>query len=313
MRREAKVARQQEENARIDGYHAGGYAQHKLFTSDRWVALDDRFMRENGAPYKGYGIEVETECYSALDSRQYARVLQKELLPLFPADLWKMERDASLSGGNSSAELITQIMTKEFIRNHYRDFKAMFDEVFAFWEVSAARSGNCGMHVNISNACFGNAKATQDLAIKKLYYIVNHHYTFCCSLFRRNSARTHYCSRMTCDKDYCKTMDLARQCNSHGISFNLGHYNEGQGRIELRLVGGQKNYASFRNTMECVFFLVDAVKRLSWDDVDDLSKVFKGCNTYVFDRLTLCAREGYISADDIETIRPTVEEVEFLR
>ena len=40
--------------------------------------------------------------------------------------------------------------------------------------------------------------------------------------------------------------------------------------------------------MEVIFHLVDAVKRLSWKDMDDIEKVFEGCNKYVLKRLKDC-------------------------
>ena len=301
--------------AMIARYHGGNHETNKLFTSDRYEILDSLYRRESRKPYKGFGLEIETECFAGINAQQYADVIEHRIYDLFPADLFKMERDASLggSGASASAEIITQIMTKEFIRNHYRDFKAMFDSVFPLWNISAAQTGNCGMHINISNQCFGATKETQDKAIRKLYYFINHHFSLACSLVRRDERRTGYCGRMQHEKNYCKSLDLENGIDSHRICFNLGHYNEGQGRIELRLVGGQKNFASFRNTMETVFHLIDACKSLSWDDMDDMKKVFKGCNRYVYDRLTLAQREGKISAGDMVNIAANMNaDIEYL-
>ena len=116
---------------------------------------------------------------------------------------------------------------------------------------------------------------------------------------------------MPAEKDFCKSMDLGAQRCSHGVSFNLGHWNSG--RIEIRLVGGQKDYACFRNTMECVFHLVDAVKKLSWNDVDDLTKIFAGCNQYVFDRLkTYCKDAGTIAQEQLDKIETAKKVEQFL-
>ena len=116
---------------------------------------------------------------------------------------------------------------------------------------------------------------------------------------------------MNADLAYCKSMDLDCHFSNHGVSFNLGHWNSG--RIEIRLVGGQKDYPCFRNTMESVFHLCDAVKTLSWADCDDLTKIFNGCNQYVYDRLkSYCRRAGAISDADLEAIRATVKRVELI-
>ena len=65
-------------------------------------------------------------------------------------------------------------MTKAYIRNHYRDFKYMFEKAEAFG-ISCVRTGSCGMHTHISNFCFGRDKKTQDEAIRKFLYIINKH------------------------------------------------------------------------------------------------------------------------------------------
>ena len=74
--------------------------------------------------------------------------------------------------------------------------------------------------------------------------------------------------------------------SAHQNCLNLSHVREG--RIEIRLVGGQPDFYAYRNTMECVFFLTENIGKLKWDDLEDLTKVFKGCNQYVTKRLTEC-------------------------
>lgn len=316
MRKDAKVNKTAE-ISRVDSYHGGvwnenyafaGFRENKYYTSDRHIKLTDRFARPDGKPLKGYGLEIETECTGIRNQRVLAEVLDKIVFSHFPADLFKMQNDGSLSG-DSSAEAITQIMTKEFIRNNYANFKLMYNEYFPAFNITCG--DNCGMHVNISNGCFGRTEEVQAEAVRKLYYIVNHHFELCCALFNRNSRRTGYCSRMRSEKEYCKALNLGAQGSSHGVSFNLGHWN--RGRIEIRLVGGQKNYACFRNTMESVFFLVDAVKTLSWADCDDLVKIFSGCNQYVYDRLrSFCAERGAISTEQLTAIGATVKREELI-
>lgn len=317
MRKDAKQTKRVT-ISRVEGYHGGnyggeayafaGFASNKYFTSDRHIPLTSSFARVDGKPLKGYGLEIETECSSIHDTGVLAEVLNKIVFSHFPADLFKLQRDGSLCGA-SSAECITQIMTKEFIRNNYANFKLMYGTYFPAFGITCG--ANCGMHVNISNGCFGQTEARQTEAIRKLYYIVNHHYDLCCALFHRNRHATNYCGQMRADLDYCKTMDLAAQSCSHGVSFNLGHF--AAGRIELRLVGGQKTYPCFRNTMEAVFHLVDAVKTLSWSDCDKPEKIFAGCNQYVFDRLeSHCREAGAITDAQLAAIRPTIARADLI-
>ena len=301
--------------AQVQGYHQGAYNGHyayqgftarKYFTSDRYIPLDENFQRPDGKPLQGYGLEIETECQGIRSQDVLAEVLDKIIFAQFPADLFKMQRDGSL-GGQSSAECITQVMTKAFIRNQYQAFRAMYDAYFPAFQISCSASGACGMHVNVSLACLGKTAKAQEDATKKLLYIVNRHYDLICHLTARNPARTLYCSKMQryTVKRNCQDADLSCADSDHGVCFNLGHYRKG--RIELRIVGGQSTFGCFRNTMESVFHLVEKASRLPWSALDDVGLIFTGCNQYVFDRLnTKCKQAGVISHSQLEYIRQTV-------
>ena len=281
--------------ARVQRYHEGGSytdaeaytragyngGKFRLRTSDRWIdfAPDGRNL-VTGKPGKGYGLEIETECRGITIESILANVLEKIVFPAFPEGLFKLQHDGSL-GGQTSAECITQPMTKEAVRNLYPAFKAMYNDYFPAFGISCAASGNCGMHVNISTACFGITEEAQAEAIRKLYYIINHHFRLFANLLNRDPDNTTYCAQM--DASRARTMSLSGRGSDHYCSFNLGHYDAG--RIELRLVGGQKDYAAFRNTMETVFHLVERVKKISWKQLDDVAAIFAGCNQYVADRV----------------------------
>ena len=316
MRKEKKTAKAVTLTA-VQSYHGGvwnesyayqGFKANKYFTSDRYITLDANFNRPDGKPLKGFGLEIETECMGLSNQTVYAEVLQNIVFPHFPADLFKMQNDGSL-GGDTSAECITQVMTKEFIRNNYANFKLMYDTYFPAFRISCG--SNCGMHVNMSNALFGRTEAAQELAIRKLFYITNKHFDMMCALTNRDRNHTGYCRRMVSYIDNAKTVDLDTVINGHGICFNLAHYR--QGRIELRIVGGQKNFPCFRNTMESIFHLIDAVKKLSWADCDDLTKVFNGCNQYVYDRLKSKVKQaGAITDAQLSAISGTVVREELI-
>lgn len=318
MARKDSKQRQEKNNisrptiARVNGYHSGtgssnyaynGFGENRYFTSDRYIKLDREFRRPDGKPLKGYGLEIELVCHTITNTTVLAELLDKVVFSKFPEHLFKMQSDCSLDG-NSTAECITQVMTKEFVRNHYPEFKLMYDHYFHALGISSNLS--CGMHCNISNAVFGAAEKTQETAIRKLYYIVNKHYDRMCVMLHRDRNSTRFAGRMSVTKDFCKTTDISRVGSSHAVCFNLGHYREG--RIELRLVGNQVSYACFRNTMETVFHLCEAVKRLSWEDCDDFSKIWFGCNQHVYDRLTM-VRD--LPASQLEAVRNTVVNVDF--
>ena len=281
-----------------ESYAFEGFKSNKYFTSDRFIPLDENYKRIDGKPIKGVGIEVETECSGISNYAALADVLQKIIFREFPDDLFKLQHDSSLGVSGETdcygdwevhpaigVECISQIMTKQFVRNHYKDFQSMYDVYFRHFDFSCSRSGNCGMHVNVSNALFGDTVERQKDAIRKLHYFVNRNYDFACRLFARDTDYTDYCGEMYYgSKEYCKTMDI--EGGSHGTCMNYSHFHVG--RVEIRLVGGQSDFQTFRNTMESVFFIVDRMKKISWDDLDDMVKVFKGCNQYVAKRLRYC-------------------------
>lgn len=320
MKQSAKI-RKTANVASVQGYHQGGswinreayafcgFRQNKYFTSDRFIPLDETFRRPDGKPLKGYGLEIETSCYGIENQTVLAEVLDKVVFAHFPRDLFKMQNDSTL-GGSSNAECITQVMTKEAIRNNYSNFKLMYDTYFESFDIRCD-DGCCGMHVNMSNALFGASEKSQSEAIRKLYYIVNHHYNFMAALVYRDLDHTDWCEQMRCEKDYCKTLNLHRMDGSHGNCFNGSHFDAG--RIELRLVGGQKNFACFRNTMESIFWLVERVKKLSWNECDDLVRIFAGCNQYVYDRIsTYCKYRRTISDAQVDAIRATVVREDYI-
>lgn len=307
MRKEAQK-RNTVEIATVQNYHNGNYHSEsyitegfqslKYFASDRPEKLTANFERHNGLPLEGFGYEIETECWGIKRITAFAEVLKKIIFPLFPADLFKMQHDGSLGTDNAiGVECITQVMRKSFIRNHYKDFHSMYNEYFPAFGISATRSGNCGMHINISNACFGDTREKQIEAIRKLHYFINKNFEFACKLVKRDPAKTGYCGRM----NYSNAQTMHIGGGDHYHCLNYSHFQTG--RVELRLVGGQKDYYEFRNTSETVFFLVNRVKTIKWEELEDMTKVFKGCNQYVYKRLEDCG----LTYEALHTIKENIK------
>lgn len=307
MRQECRTDRNVQ-IAHVDGYHHGSHENNLVFVSDRPEKADANYcLLKDGSLPAMYGIELETECWGITDRTIYANVLKHICFSNFHHDLWKIESDCTLDGGDVGAECITQPMTKSYIRNHYRDFKAMY-QYFEEFGIDAARTGNCGQHAHISLSCFGRTKKAQDEAIRKLYYIVNRHYELICALLYRRADRQRWCGRM--DYRAAWTMNLEYMPGEHSNGFNGSHYRNGN--IELRIPGGQKNYACFRNTMESIFHLIEACKTISRKQCDDVTAIFAGCNQHVFDRLnSYCRERGTITAEQLAEIRQTVKTIDF--
>jgi len=298
--------------ANLQSYHQGGFgvgeryayigfSENRYFTSDRSIKCDENFNRADGKPLKGYGLEIETgwslQNGSSAAYHALANIFTTAIFPIFPDHLFKQQMDSTITG----TECITQVMTKEFIRNHYKDFKTMYNELFPLFGIKCD-DGKCGMHVNISTGLLGTTDKVKEDSVRKLYYIINKHYDFFkIALYRTGSTR--WCGQMSYMN--ARTMNVHNMDSSHGNCFNGSHFDAG--RIEIRLVGGQKNFACFRNTMEVIFHIVGAVKSLSWKQCDDLVEIFKGCNQYVFDRInSKCKSAGTITDEQCAAIAATV-------
>lgn len=315
MRRNARNENETIERADLQGYHGArtmensrinyafrGFKANKYFTSDRTIACDENFNRTDGKPLKGYGLEIETDFILSTQRNSQAQailanIMSTAVFPTFPADLFKQQQDCTITG----TECITQVMTKEFIRNNYKNFKTMYNDLFPMFGISCD-GGGCGMHVNVSVGLLGTTAKIQEESCRKLFYILNKHYAFFkAGLYRTGS--TQWCGQMNYQN--AKTMNVHCMSDSHGNCFNGSHFDEG--RVEIRLVGGQKNYACFRNTMEMIFHVVGKLKSLSWKQCDDLVAIFSGCNQYVFDRInTKCKNAGTISQESVSQIEATV-------
>ena len=57
-----------------------------------------------------------------------------------------------------------------------------------------------------------------------------------------------------------------------------------------------------------------SLRKLRWEDLDNLAILFEGCNQYVYDRLTLAARENptLISSDVLDRVNACVKREELI-
>lgn len=304
---------------RMSGYHCGGFERLVVFNSDRKINLNSDYtvsddntestkkIAKVGSHMKAIGLEVETvsPMFRAIGQTVYTNILKLAISKAgFDDDFFKVESDCTVDG-----ECITQTFTKSWLRNNYKCFKALYQ---LFEELNITTNNErCGMHVNLDLSWFGTDFDTQIENVRKLGYLINKHYQLFRFAFYRQGT-TEWCPRMSTSVDYWKNTPLESFPVSHSsCCVNVAHVR--QGRLEIRLVAGQKNYPCFRNTMETVLHIITRVCKLSWNDLDDLSKVFKGCNRHVFDRLsTNCFDTGVIDSATIEKIRPTVIDERFL-
>lgn len=303
----------------MGSYHGRNFNKLVVFNSDRKINLNDDYTVSSdntpstlkivkaGTHMKVFGIELETVGDMIAQSGTTVYTSLCELIFFkagFDPDFFKIESDCTVHG-----ECISQTFTKAWLRNNYKCFKAMY-EVFERFGITTNDS-RCGMHVNLDLANFGKTENEQIENVRKLGYVINKHYDFFKIAFNRLGG-TRWCPRMSQSKEYWKTNPINCFPTDHSsCCINLGHVH--QSRIEIRLVGGQKNYVCFRNTMETVFHLVERVNKLGWNDLDDLTAIFKGCNKHVFNRISdNCLNAGVVTSDVVNAIRPTVTNESFL-
>jgi len=340
MRKECKTAIKVNVG-HIQGYHGNewsgesyafhGFPTNEYFNSDRTeptavvdgklVRLDKKTGLPSGLPMETVGLEVEVECNGIVKLEALSAIAEHILFPNFKYGdrMFKMQHDGSL-GGATSVEIITQPMTIAKIRNDYPAWKAMFEYMRKFDMSADSYDTDCGMHVNLGVDLFGKTEEEQKENLRKLYFLINNRYKFFRTLFWRNQYATNWCLRMTeenianhmlnwCDDrslaselDYhnAKSLDFDRVTSSHHACLNYSHFDAG--RIEIRLVGGQRDFDCFRETMECIFWIVKRIPDLSWDDLDDLVKVFKGCNEYVMNRLAICVFNYGLTQTDFDKL-----------
>ena len=242
----AQAAQAEQHIDRVQGYHEGGYRSgnpeayaflgftgNKYFTSDRTIPLTADYQRADGKPLKGFGHEREVACGTISNAAVLADVIAGLVYRDMPAGLIKQQADCSIATARETgSEVITQIMTKEFIRNTYPKWKQVIERE-ALYGIKPTE--NCGQHINISNGVFGTTQKAQDEAIRKLGYILNHHYSKMLVMLHRSSAATYYCSRMNATKSYWQSADLEHFPSSHAVCFNLGHYAAGRVKEVHRL------------------------------------------------------------------------------
>lgn len=302
----------------IGCYHGRRFNELNFYNSDRKIKLNPDYtvssdntrsaltIAKAGSHVKAFGLEIENvgDNLKRAGMDTYVNVIDLIFNKAgFDPDFFKVERDCTVD-----AECITQTFSKAWLRNNYKSFKAMW-ELFETFGITT-NDTRCGMHVNVDLSNFGNNFETATENARKLGYVIQRHYNLMKVCFNRGGETT-YCQQMSPNKEYWKTTALESFSGSHGISYNMSHVFEN--RVEIRLVGGQKNYACFRNTMETVFHLIDRVNKLGWSDLDDVEKLFTGCNNYVFDRLsTNCLERGVITADVVNAIRTTIKNERFL-
>ena len=303
MRKDAKTAKANANITSCEMYHGTlieGELQANSFEGGAKYYASDRAKPLHSIEFaKGYAIEWEMTSLLTRDSNILATILDAEFSRHFPENFYKYERDCTVD-----IECVSQVGTKAFWRNKYADVKEIYKYLKTIQTYPNANAQSCGMHVNISVANFGKDEATQRTNIMKLHNWINKddaHYRFACAMVHRDINHNDWAQRVRPDE--------LSPSGDHARCMNYSHMNEGRAaRVEIRLVGAQKTYGAWRNTMETVFWLVKQSKELSAKDWENPVKLWSGCNQYVFDRL----QDNFRDIEKLEIIHANVKREELI-
>ena len=243
--------------------------ENYYYNSDRLIKLNSAMENiTNNQVVQGYGLEIEQGNSKGLSSVALVMLNRNIIMSGLHEHLFKYQEDGSIDG----IECITQVMSKAYIRNHYKDFYNAW-QCMKLYGVTPNES--CGMHINMSNNLFGSNSDQQAKNIAKMVHLINRFFEVFKVLYCRNNRSTYYCDLMSSwtNVSFAKNrgVELIKSDHSsnHYVCFNYAHFHEG--RVELRLVGGAKSFRAFASMMELTFALVDYVKKASWDDIEKLN------------------------------------------
>ena len=211
-------------------------------------------LSDEDEPYMGVEIEVDGGGRNSDIAKQAMDIANED------SEVTYCKHDGSLECG---FEVVTQPCTLEF----HKTIK--YKEMFEFLSKSGYKAHDtrtCGLHVHIDRKYFGEDKLSQDLCASKLLYIFEKFWDRIELVARRRS--NDYARRVFIYGDetpldlYAKAMDGDKY-----MAINL-RYRE---TIEIRIFKGTLNYNTFINTLEFVSKISKFVKKVSINDIQNVT------------------------------------------
>lgn len=235
-------------------------------------------------PFKGFGIELE------VDDGKIDRNDMVEELHEIVGDHIYYNRDGSLC--DNGFEIITQPHTEQAL--YEINWKEVLSKLVRNGFTSH-NNGNCGLHMHVSRAYFGDTEAEQTECIAKIIASDTERY------FNNYNYGEH---------------DQRYKC------VNLTNSNT----IEIRVMRGTLKLSTFLATLDFIITIAKNSNNITWDNVDDISAWFQGMKSETLDYLT--SRQAFIAnvekypfvvndiedainvkTDEIETIRNKLKEI----
>ena len=241
-------------------------------------------------PFKGFGIELE------VDEGNIARnEMAKDLHDIVGNHLY-YNTDGSL--GRNGFEIISMPHTE----------KALYD---LDWETvlhklvnngfTSHNNGNCGLHMHVSRAFFGDTEQERTDNIAKMIMF----YELFWEDIRRFSRRTNsqvrdwanrYCGDETPTEARCK--DIAT--NRYGARYRAVNLNNSN-TIEFRIMRGSLRYQTFMATLDFLITTAKNCKNIDWTNINDKDRWLSGIKDDTIEYMKLRRCFGYTNNQDQDT------------
>lgn len=244
---------------------------------------------EQTNPFKGYGIELEIENRGNHRESEAVKMLNETL-----GEHVYYNRDGSLDDG---FEVITQPHTEQAL------YEMNWEDALTKLAQLGYRShngGNCGLHMHVSRAMFGDTETERTDNIAKIVMF----YELFWDDIRRFSRRTEsqisswasrYCiAHSSKSEEQCKSLLCRGQSRYHAV--NLCNTNT----IEFRINRGTLKVSTFLATLDFLITTVKNSKTISWDNINNKELWLQGIKDTTKEYMAVRGCFGYPPQQETE-------------
>lgn len=175
-----------------------------------------------------------------------------------------IKHDGSLDCG---MEIVTHPMSLEFHKTEMPWLEIM-DAALEMHYLSH-KTNTCGLHVHVNRKAFGYTRETQEDAISRVLYFVEHHWNELLKFSRRTENQmSQWAARYGYKNDPKDILDHAKNhCDSRYTCVNITNYET----VEFRMFRGTLKYNTLIATLELVDKICDIAVNLSDSELQKLS------------------------------------------
>ena len=137
-------------------------------------------------------------------------------------------------------------------------------------------AGNCGLHVHLSRAYFGETELAQKDNLSNLVYFYDRYYD---ELFKASRRRWGQCDHYCHKSGFAHAREIRRHLNiEHGhiwdryCAVNLSNYPT----VEIRLGRGTLRYESFDAWIDMTVVIAQNICDIGWTDLNNPKNVLEG-------------------------------------